>query len=201
MKLIEFNIENFRSISNTSCKLSNLLTLLAGKNESGKSNILRAITSLNNDFNFDDDDIPVELDSEPHPSRITFYFNLNPKDKSLIVDFLELSFDVNSIPDQIVLTTQDNTYTVSGDAFEAIKNYLLNRRDNSLSELNQKIIEINVLLKEYNFSVTDRFSSITNEGLDGFDAELISVASTIPLIPPTEQLPTPPKPPILFKIE
>lgn len=58
MKLAFFEIENFRSIINkTRCDVDSLITVLAGKNESGKSNILKALYSFSTG-EFDDTDIP-----------------------------------------------------------------------------------------------------------------------------------------------
>lgn len=50
MKLIEIQIENFKSIVNCKLKLSKNIHCLVGQNESGKSNILSALTYLNYDL-------------------------------------------------------------------------------------------------------------------------------------------------------
>ena len=47
MKLKQFRIQNYRSISDSGIILVGQLTSLLGRNESGKSNLLRALHSLN----------------------------------------------------------------------------------------------------------------------------------------------------------
>jgi len=57
MKLIKFSIQNYKSVKDTGwCWLASDLTILAGKNESGKSAILEALQ----DFNVDVEKIPDE---------------------------------------------------------------------------------------------------------------------------------------------
>lgn len=54
------HVKNFRSIKDTKkIEINNKITVLAGKNESGKTNILKAIQAFYND-EFDEDDIPVD---------------------------------------------------------------------------------------------------------------------------------------------
>lgn len=47
MRLISFSVENFRSVSNSGSVDVSRITTLVGRNESGKSNLLRALYSLN----------------------------------------------------------------------------------------------------------------------------------------------------------
>ncbi|NGP87458.1 AAA family ATPase [Fodinibius halophilus] len=66
MELISFRIFNFKSIIDSGeCYLSRDLTILAGKNESGKSNVLEALECFNVDKEFSEDHIPVHKDGEP----------------------------------------------------------------------------------------------------------------------------------------
>ena len=48
MKLIAFEIKNFRSIKKSGiCYITSPITILAGKNESGKTNIIEALEKFN----------------------------------------------------------------------------------------------------------------------------------------------------------
>lgn len=47
MKLLSFHIQNFRSINDSGPIEVSRITALLGRNESGKSNLLRALQSLN----------------------------------------------------------------------------------------------------------------------------------------------------------
>lgn len=66
------HVKNFRSIKDTKkIEIDNKITVLAGKNESGKTNILKAIQAFYDD-EFDEDDIPVD-DKESNPEiKINF---------------------------------------------------------------------------------------------------------------------------------
>ena len=66
------HVKNFRSIKDTKkIEINNKITVLAGKNESGKTNILKAIQAFYDD-EFDDDDVPVD-DKESNPEiKINF---------------------------------------------------------------------------------------------------------------------------------
>ena len=79
MKLIKFRVYNYKSIKDSEyCWLTSDITILAGKNESGKSGILQAI----NDFNLDIENIsyeahPLEIDETP---IIELVFGLDRKE-------------------------------------------------------------------------------------------------------------------------
>ena len=57
MKLISFRIQNYKSIKDSGeCYLDREITILAGKNGSGKSNVLEALSKFtNHDFDFEED--------------------------------------------------------------------------------------------------------------------------------------------------
>jgi predicted ATP-dependent endonuclease of OLD family len=59
MQLESFIVKNFRSIKDTQCFLSPGITVLAGKNESGKTTILKAFEMLNEDSEFKNTDKPL----------------------------------------------------------------------------------------------------------------------------------------------
>jgi len=66
MYLKECKINNFRSIKVLDISFENSFQILVGMNESGKSNILRALSFLNSDINPLDDDVRDAIhDEEP----------------------------------------------------------------------------------------------------------------------------------------
>ncbi|MCH7782657.1 AAA family ATPase [candidate division KSB1 bacterium] len=83
MKLKSFRIKNFRSIEDTKCNVSDVLTIFAGKNESGKTTILDALMFLNEDIEFKDGDKPLTGSSED--TSITYVFNLNENEIEIIL--------------------------------------------------------------------------------------------------------------------
>ena len=63
MELISFRIQNFKSIIDSGeCYLAKDITIFAGKNESGKTNILEALEHFNVDKDFQDHHIPAHKD-------------------------------------------------------------------------------------------------------------------------------------------
>jgi energy-coupling factor transporter ATP-binding protein EcfA2 len=61
MKLKKFRVSNFKSISDSGdCYLEEQITLLAGKNEAGKTSLLEALECLTVGKKFEDKSIPIE---------------------------------------------------------------------------------------------------------------------------------------------
>ncbi|MGC9781332.1 MAG: AAA family ATPase [Candidatus Heimdallarchaeota archaeon] len=82
MNLERVDISNFKSIYEAKCIISNRVTILAGKNESGKTNILEAISMLNSTKEFGDKDIPKDQDDLI--PEITFTFRIDQADRENI---------------------------------------------------------------------------------------------------------------------
>lgn len=84
IKIIKFRIKNYKAIKDSSdCYLTNNITILAGKNEAGKTSILEALA----DFDFDQQ---IRKDAVPKKSKllpeIQITFNVN---KNIINEILE----------------------------------------------------------------------------------------------------------------
>lgn len=93
MKLSLFKVQNFRSIWNSGWVSCQDVTALAGVNEAGKSNLLKALWKLKPAFKADNkivhSDLPRDkfdeiMDSEELPTFITAKFRLEPNDTLLI---------------------------------------------------------------------------------------------------------------------
>ena len=165
MKLLSFRIKNFKSILDSGeCSLASDITVLAGKNEAGKTVVFEALEKFNqgDDYNFNEEDQPLEKpDLEPEVS-LTFKV-----DKS---DFNELTADI-SLPKKInkdaiidtpitVTKNFENTYTIAGPN-GSIRNLLFT---NNKKEREKKIEEINKNLPT--------LKSIFNKhGVQGFPLE------------------------------
>ncbi|PGP39449.1 endonuclease [Bacillus cereus] len=77
MKVEWIRIRDFRSISDTGkLYIDSMLTVLAGKNESGKSNILRALEAFST-TSFSDEDYPEGKDKKKSNPEIEVSFRLN----------------------------------------------------------------------------------------------------------------------------
>lgn len=72
MEIEKFRIKNYRSIVDSGdCYLSPKITVLAGKNEAGKTSILEALRDFTKFRNIDDDAKPINRDSDPE-IHVTF---------------------------------------------------------------------------------------------------------------------------------
>lgn len=89
IQLQSFHIKNYRSIKDTKkIEISDKVTVLAGKNESGKTNVLNAILTAYND-DFEDDDIPVNIQDADPTVKLSFKFNSKYIEKKLGVSLEE----------------------------------------------------------------------------------------------------------------
>lgn len=104
MKLTRFRVQNFRSFVDSGWIACDSVTAIAGVNEAGKSNLLRALWKLNPAARSDNkilkNDIPIDrfdeiMDGEKLPIFITAEFRLRPYDKELIKNKFKdcVSFD------------------------------------------------------------------------------------------------------------
>ncbi len=89
IQLQSFHIKNYRSIKDTKkVEIKDKVTVLAGKNESGKTNVLNAILTAYND-DFEDDDVPVSIQDADPTVKLSFKFNSKYIEKKLGVSLDE----------------------------------------------------------------------------------------------------------------
>lgn len=103
---IEF--EDYRNIKNGEKVLLETTSILVGANESGKSNVLRAINRLGSDFHPEDAKIGSDRKIKGILPKLIFY--LTPKDEEL-VDFLKSKFKNFENGDLIGLVKDNNKFT------------------------------------------------------------------------------------------
>ena len=93
MKLTKFKVQNFRSFVDSGWIKCDDVIAIAGVNEAGKSNLLRALWKLKPVFKADNkisqNDVPIDnfdniMDAENLPIFITAEFELQPQDKEII---------------------------------------------------------------------------------------------------------------------
>lgn len=89
MRLVKFKIENYRSIKNSKeCYLSNDITILAWKNESGKSTVLDALSEFNNSTDkLSEESEPIWWDEDTSGTRsVSCWFSLSNTDIEAILN-------------------------------------------------------------------------------------------------------------------
>jgi len=156
MKLIKFRIKNFKSVFDTEeCELASDITILAGKNEAGKTVILQALEKFNQDKKFTENDKPLE-NPELEP-EVILTFKLSRGDLDEINEDFEIPNKVNKkalleIPFSIIKSF-NNEYKFSGQAGSIIdlliKNYA-EQNEKLFKDLNENWVEIKKIFKEYN---------------------------------------------------
>lgn len=115
MTLSEIDIENFRSIENQTVSFDLPFKILVGKNESGKSNILKALSYLDSDKEVDINDIRQSLDVEDNDpvSSITFVFTLNEDEVQTVYEKVKAVFhDFLNIEDVAIAKDQKKNYSL-----------------------------------------------------------------------------------------
>src|SRR3990172_627590 len=120
MRLVQATVKNFRSIDSLEIELDPQVTVLMGKNDSGKTNLLQALRSIDSEFSYGQRDLPYgsNLRNDYDPSSpsakdmITFVVEIAESDiksESLIVGQL-----VRRNPGLRVMVTKrlDNQYSL-----------------------------------------------------------------------------------------
>ncbi|KMZ42917.1 MULTISPECIES: AAA family ATPase [Bacillales] len=87
MKLKKVDINNFRSINNITINFDPTCRILVGKNESGKSNILKALALLNNDYLITNSDLREGLPEEALIEKgfIRFVFSFESSERRVML--------------------------------------------------------------------------------------------------------------------
>ena len=197
MKLLSFRIKNFKSILDSGeCSLASDITVLAGKNEAGKTVVFEALEKFNqgDDYNFNEEDQPLEKpDLEPEVS-LTFKV-----DKS---DFNELTADI-SLPKKInkdaiidtpitVTKNFENTYTIAGPN-GSIRNLLFTNnkkeREKKIEEINKNLPTLKSIFNKHGvqgFPLEDK--NVDLENIDDIKISFLpQIDSHINKIPATEE--------------
>ena len=88
MKLSKVEIKNFRSIENLVIEMDPTCQIFVGINESGKSNILKAISLLNRPISFSNDDIRLEgkIENPIEIAFIKYHFKFNKNDREILLE-------------------------------------------------------------------------------------------------------------------
>ncbi|MDO8988621.1 MAG: AAA family ATPase [Sideroxyarcus sp.] len=117
MKILKFRILNYKSIIDSGyCYPSERVTILAGKNEAGKSSILEALEDFNSGEPIRKSAYPITHSEMP---EISIWFEIEHDDLDGICENAEL--DITALPSKAeicVTKAASNTYSISGDFVE-----------------------------------------------------------------------------------
>lgn len=111
MKIEKFRIKNYRSIRDSGdCYLSPKITVLAGKNEAGKTSILKALRDFSTERSIEDEAVPINRDDKPE-IEVTFVMGREELNELLPYD---VSSDVDEEQITVVKKYQEG-YDVNED--------------------------------------------------------------------------------------
>jgi AAA15 family ATPase/GTPase len=149
MNLLKFRIKNYKSIVDTGwCELSgDNITVLAGQNESGKTNILKALRDFDLPNKIKDSSFPDGKDDTPEIEcifevtrkdleNIFNELNLTP-DKEIILKFSELTLNL--------IKNSKNSFSISKESRISLLNLLESVKQTQKSTLEKLHIKINLL--------------------------------------------------------
>jgi len=140
MQLKSFEIQNFRSIKYVKCYVSPKITLLAGKNESGKTNILLALQRLRTKFT--DDDIP-RTSNKDDKTFVECNFVISKKEIESVLGNIDVSIDYeHDSAELIVKTTPKVDYQFSGNFYNELKNTIEEPARDAINDFNNLIQEM-----------------------------------------------------------
>lgn len=129
MELESFKITNFRSIKDIKCTLSPKITVLAGKNEAGKTTILQALEALNNNWKFSTSNKPKHYDTNDS-FVLECQFRLT-KDEVAIIS-KETDYDIKS--NELIVYRENN------DPLQ-FEGSIIKELDDSSDELGSRLVD------------------------------------------------------------
>lgn len=155
-------IRNFRSIIDTkNLYLDNKLTVLAGKNESGKSNILRALECFSKN-SFGEEDLPEifhydSSEAELNTSEVTVSLNLTSSEikSKIIFDKLftnksNLDFDLDGFKLIVTRYSEDSfSQSVEGSLYEYVFEEEFNEINKRLTDL---VVKLEIVEDDFYFN-------------------------------------------------
>lgn len=93
MKIKKFRIWNYKSIIDSQdCYPAKAVTVLAGKNESGKTSILEALEDFNSDRDIREKAIPIQ--NEDNKPKISVWFSCSKEDLEKILQSINHSYEI-----------------------------------------------------------------------------------------------------------
>ncbi len=156
MKLVSATINNYRSIKNAIIKFEEDVTVLAGKNEAGKTSILKALYDMNYNRSISDEVIPIDLEetNEKPEIEIELECDLNEIEKNStlkeVLDLLKITPN-NSKKYRFKVTKQyQKEYTIFAKTPENSKNW------NEIGKnIEEKILKLIEQLKQQGLNIPD----------------------------------------------
>lgn len=166
MKIRKIRIINYRSIQDSGdIYLEDRITILAGKNESGKTAILQALSDFDKQKSIRSEAIPVE--SPDHLPQVSVSFDVLPELMNSILEPIGLDCHLSSGVNIEISKTYPNKYSFSQETAQLFENYRQSKLDELEEILKTKLSIIQNELSDQteNESVNEILGLIKNEQL------------------------------------
>lgn len=192
MKLVWAQIKNFRSIRDSGKIYFNPnLTVLAGKNESGKSNILKALSCFSVKAFDKDSDYPIDYINE-FP-EVTVHYELEDNVCQYISETYTVTKSSTIINKGVTVTrTAESDEVIEVEIFKHSFDYLLNGIGILLNNINEKfntnfkpnidtitLAHLAEIINEINICFTNIRNTLTVEELEKIDPALEEIDSYV----------------------
>jgi len=153
MKIVKFRIKNYKSIIDSGdCYLDNNITILAGKNESGKTAILEALEDFDTESKIRDKAIPIEkLESEPKiRPEIKIEFQIDKDTLNEIFDKIELERPTEKIDKIEIVKKYPDQYSLSPETSNSLNIKSIITITNKRKQVKKWYDQIGKIINEYN---------------------------------------------------
>jgi predicted ATP-dependent endonuclease of OLD family len=169
MKLTKFRIKNYKSIVDSGdCYFSDGLTILAGKNESGKTSILEALEDFHQDKTIREEAKPIEGDGVP---EVSISFTLTDSE---VNDILQTISSENTVSKDASITLTKkfgaSVYVLDSESCDQIG--LPSIYGASKKRIQESIKKIDVLIKTSGSDA--RFPSLEKQKLSDYKTEIVT---------------------------
>ena len=177
MKLTKFRIKNYKSIIDSGdCYFSDKLTILAGKNESGKSSVLEALEDFHQDRTIRDEAKPIEGEGIP---EVSISFTVPSAD--IISVFTAIGAEKSVSKDALITLTKKfgaKTYTLDLDSRKLIG--IPNIYDSSKKHIQDSVKKIDALIKASGNDI--KFPKFEKQKLSEYKTEVATFKSQNPAL-------------------
>lgn len=181
VKLIKFRITNYKSILDSGdCYFSDGLSILAGKNESGKTSILEALEDFHQDNQIRDDAVPIGNEETPEVS-VTFEIS------STDVDEILEKIGKNKVgkDTQVTFTKShgENTYDLNNDSRKTLD--IQNVYFDTKKQIQELIKTVETKLKTAGSELS--FPQFTKQKFSAYKAEVEAFEAANPSVTDIEE--------------
>ncbi|MES0490311.1 MAG: AAA family ATPase [Leptospirales bacterium] len=166
MELNKVVIKNYRSIEKVEIDIDHKCKILIGFNETGKTSILKAITSMNGNFNFDydaDAKLPIDGRLEQENPIITYTFILDSDDKTSIVNRV-LGDNIQKWP---IAMNEDGLQKFYDSILSSIDYNIILEKGGKYYSVNMNTNTESLILRSGYFVPTDKFPEEKGMSLPG----------------------------------